>query len=158
MATQEQKDTVRKLHEINDRTLGGYADGQYDIAQPVTKTKDDAGADLLASGDPYERYYAEKIGGLLTPDAIVTGLTLNSSAQSLAVGGTFQIVPTVTYSSTVGTNAVTYEKVIGAADISVDSAGLVTVEATASVSDTATIRVTSVEDVTFDADIVITVI
>jgi len=72
MATQEQLDTVRKLHELNDRTLGGYADGQYNIAQSVTKTKDDLGADFLAFGDPYEAYNAKIAGGLLTPDVVTT--------------------------------------------------------------------------------------
>ena len=63
MATTAQITAVKELHETNDRTLNGTeypAEVPYDIASPVTKTKDDLGADLLAFGDPYELYYAGK--------------------------------------------------------------------------------------------------
>jgi len=86
MATQEQLDTVRKLHEVNDRTLGGYKDGQYNIAQTMTKTKTDAGTDTFAFGDPYERYYAEKAGGTLTVDATVLSVTFVSFNSAPTVG------------------------------------------------------------------------
>ena len=63
MATQAQIDAVKALHETNDRTLNGVeylAEEPYDIATPVTKTKDDLGADTTVFGDPYELFYAGK--------------------------------------------------------------------------------------------------
>jgi len=52
MATQEQLDSVVKLHELNDRTLLGYdqSQGQYN-------------SDSLIGGDPYEVYFAKLLGG-----------------------------------------------------------------------------------------------
>jgi len=104
MATQEQLNTVRKLHELNDRTLGGYADGQYDIAQPVTKTKNDAGVDILAFGDPYEAYNAKIAGGTLALDITVDTVAIigESNPTEAQMTGGLTYTATVTFFNAVG--------------------------------------------------------
>jgi len=69
MATELQRTAVVNLHESDTRegaasVIDNYpgeevGDTTYDIAQPVTKTKTDAGDDVVAFGDPYELYHAK---------------------------------------------------------------------------------------------------
>jgi len=140
MATQQQLDTVRKLHELGDRTLEGY---DQSIGQYTSDTK-----------DPYEAYHAKIAGGLLTPDippVVVTGVT-DGTDINFAIDDEITVDSIVEYESTLGTGELTYSS--SDEDVAlVDNDGLVLAIADGS----ATITATSVEDGSFTGTTLVTV-
>lgn len=134
MATQEQLNTVRKLHEQNDRTLGGYdqTKGQYNIS----------------SGDPYEAYYAKEAGGLLTPDATVDIVAISAGLPDYSVSS---FNTGVSFGSTV-----TFNNALGGEDEGVTwSLGAITGTGTFDISNTGV--VTSIDTIEGDTVTIVAV-
>jgi len=99
MTTQEQLDSIRKLHELDDRTLSGYTNGQYNIDSGGSYMKEDGLS--KAFGDPYELANAILVGGLLIP--IVTVDTINILGQAdVDVGAIETYTAVVTFNNAVG--------------------------------------------------------
>ena len=153
MATQEQLNTVRKLHEQNDRTLGGYADGQYNITNGTN-----------GGGDPYEAYHAMVAGGLLTPDAtvnIVTVLGLATPTVATLDGAGETYTSTVTFNDALGgeDETVTWSlgTVTGTGTYAISMGGVLTGTGVTTATDTFDVIATSNFDGTTIGTLTITV-